>query len=427
MRSSSITSSLALRLLALDDLEADAAGRRGVGPVAADRRRAEAADHLVVVADDVDAERVDVAVDPGDPVDLLELVDAGWPGTRLGGRRAVLRSASPTGRTTTSPTVRGEQRGEAAVERVGEDQRPGHERDAEHDRERAQQQPDLAAEQALEGGPDHAGAAGSAIRAITSRTSSRVGLRSSSTIRPSARKTHPVGVRRGDRVVGDDHDGLPVVVDAAAQQLEHLGAGPGVEVAGRLVGEDDPRPADQRAGDRHPLLLAAGELLGLVVEPVPEADGRDHRVVPVLVRLAAGDRQREQDVLVARSASGTRLNDWNTKPISSRRSRVSALSLSRVRSWSPIRTEPGVGGVEGGAAVHQRRLAGAARPHHRGEAPGLEVDAHVVERDHLRLAGAVGLGQVAHARRRRSAVGASVMVHSAVPRAAPSGITLSRR
>ena len=35
---------------------------------------------------------------------------------------------------------------------------------------------------------------------------------------------HPVGPRRGDRVVGDHHDGLAVVVDAAAQQLEHLGA-----------------------------------------------------------------------------------------------------------------------------------------------------------------------------------------------------------
>ena len=50
-----------------------------------------------------------------------------------------------------------------------------------------------------------------------------------------------VGVRRGDRVVGHHHHRLAVVVDAAPEQLEHLGAGPGVEVAGRLVGEDDPR------------------------------------------------------------------------------------------------------------------------------------------------------------------------------------------
>ncbi len=32
---------------------------------------------------------------------------------------------------------------------------------------------------------------------------------------------------------------------------------------------------------------------------------------------------------------GTRLNDWNTKPISSRRSRVSSLSLRPLSSVSP--------------------------------------------------------------------------------------------
>ena len=37
---------------------------------------------------------------------------------------------------------------------------------------------------------------------------------------------------------------------------------------------------------------------------------------------------------------GTRLNCWKTKPIRSRRSRVSALSLSVVRSVSPTKTWP---------------------------------------------------------------------------------------
>ena len=45
-----------------------------------------------------------------------------------------------------------------------------------------------------------------------------------------------------------------------AQEAEHLGAAGAVEVAGRLVGEDDLRPAGQRAGAGDPLLLAAGEL-----------------------------------------------------------------------------------------------------------------------------------------------------------------------
>ena len=54
------------------------------------------------------------------------------------------------------------------------------------------------------------------------------------------------------------------------QQVEHRLAGGAVQVAGRLVGQQHRRLGDQRPGDRHPLLLAAGELVG----PVVDAGGR---------------------------------------------------------------------------------------------------------------------------------------------------------
>ena len=41
------------------------------------------------------------------------------------------------------------------------------------------------------------------------------------------------------------------------EEAHHLGAGLGVQVAGRLVGQDDARIVHQRAGDGHALLLAA--------------------------------------------------------------------------------------------------------------------------------------------------------------------------
>jgi predicted ABC-type transport system involved in lysophospholipase L1 biosynthesis ATPase subunit len=60
-----------------------------------------------------------------------------------------------------------------------------------------------------------------------------------------------------------DHDGrLAVLVDRGAQQLEHARAGGGVEVAGRLVGEEHGRPADQGAGDRDALLREAVDSYG---------------------------------------------------------------------------------------------------------------------------------------------------------------------
>src|SRR5690606_21447894 len=81
----------------------------------------------------------------------------------------------------------------------------------------------------------------------------------------------PAGVL-GDVVLVRDHDdGLARLVEP----LEHrhdLGAGDAVEVAGGLVGQDDIRVVDQRSGDRHALLLPAGELVGPVIEPLGQAD-----------------------------------------------------------------------------------------------------------------------------------------------------------
>ena len=56
------------------------------------------------------------------------------------------------------------------------------------------------------------------------------------------------------------------------RQGEHVGGGRGVEVAGGFVGQDQRRLGDQRPGDGDPLLLAAGQLAGPVLDPVGEAD-----------------------------------------------------------------------------------------------------------------------------------------------------------
>jgi hypothetical protein len=78
---------------------------------------------------------------------------------------------------------------------------------------------------------------------------------------PAVGQEHdPLRVRGRHRVVSNHHHRLPELSDAAAQQVEDFGAGVGVEVPGRLVREHDGREADQRAGDRDPLLLAAGQL-----------------------------------------------------------------------------------------------------------------------------------------------------------------------
>ena len=107
-----------------------------------------------------------------------------------------------------------------------------------------------------------------------------------------------VGVGGGGRIVGDHDHRLAELVDRLAQQPQHVLAGLRVEVAGRLVGEDDGRFGDQRAGDGDPLLLAAGELGGPVRATVLEADRADQLLEPLRVGLAAGDREWQHEVLL---------------------------------------------------------------------------------------------------------------------------------
>src|SRR5437764_821526 len=68
-------------------------------------------------------------------------------------------------------------------------------------------------------------------------------------------------------LVGDHHDGAALGVEPA-EQRQHVLGGDGVEVAGGLVGQDQGGIGGDGAGDRHPLLLAAGQLRRHVVDPV---------------------------------------------------------------------------------------------------------------------------------------------------------------
>ena len=89
--------------------------------------------------------------------------------------------------------------------------------------------------------------------------------------------------------MGDHHDGLADVVHRGADQLEELGRGRRVEVARRLVGEDQLGPGDHRPGRGDPLLLAAGQLRGPVPQAVADAEDPDDRGEPRAVGLAAAE------------------------------------------------------------------------------------------------------------------------------------------
>jgi hypothetical protein len=253
-----------------------------------------------------------------------------------------------------SPGDVGEDRVNALVDRVGEDVRAADHRDAEHDRDRRQRRAQLAAEQAAS-----ANRSLPPSSSIAARMSCAELVRAPRTISPSRGRARGRRSRRA-RVVRDHHDRLAVARDRLAQQLEDLAARLRVEVAGRLVGEDDRRLRHERARDRDALLLAAREL----GRPVLRRSARPTAQQVVEEALSGFSPAIESGRTMFSSAVsiGSRLKNWKTKPMCSRRSCVSSLS-SELGARAGDRDVAARRLVEAGEDVHERRLAGAGRPH----------------------------------------------------------------
>ena len=88
---------------------------------------------------------------------------------------------------------------------------------------------------------------------------------------PSPSTSAPVGML-GDVFFVRDHDDGAALVVQPVEELQDLGRGREVEVAGGLVDEQHFGVADERPGDGHALHLAAGELIGVMVGAVGQAD-----------------------------------------------------------------------------------------------------------------------------------------------------------
>ena len=100
------------------------------------------------------------------------------------------------------------------------------------------------------------------------------------------------------RIVRHHDDGLAVLAVERLQQVEDLVAGLAIEVARRLVAQQQRRIGDDRAGDADALLLAARQLTRIVLRAIGEADDlqRDAR---------RASRRSAFDSLVSSSGSST--------------------------------------------------------------------------------------------------------------------------
>ena len=101
-------------------------------------------------------------------------------------------------------------------------------------------------------------------------------------MRPSLMRMIRLGVTRHARIVGDEDDGDALVLVELLEHFKDLLAGVGIEVPRRLVGEEHLGAVDERPRDGDALLLAAGELGGLMVDAVRQADFVQHLHGPLL-------------------------------------------------------------------------------------------------------------------------------------------------
>src|SRR5712671_2973063 len=99
-------------------------------------------------------------------------------------------------------------------------------------------------------------------------------------------------------IVGDDDDRLAVLAVQHLQQAQNLVRGLAIQVPGGLVAHQQLRVGHERAGDRDTLFLTSGQLPGLVLGAVGEADDlQGHRDILAALRGGEpGQEQRQLDV-----------------------------------------------------------------------------------------------------------------------------------
>ena len=172
------------------------------------------------------------------------------------------------------------------------------------------------------------------------------------------------------------------VLDLGAQLLAHLG----VERRQRLVEQQHRRLRRQRARERHALLLAAGQLMRILLGLVAQVHERQHLVDPRRDRVASatsGTRGRSR-CSCATDMLGNSEYDWKTMPKLRRR----AGTPSEARAV--LRHVAGIGCLEAGDDAQQRRLAAAGGAEEADEFAFADVEADVVQRQD----GAEPLGDV---------------------------------
>src|SRR5436190_10456653 len=197
------------------------------------------------------------------------------------------------------------------------------------------------------------------------------------------------------RVVRHHHDRLLELAVQALQQREHLAGRFCVEVASRLVGEEQRRIGDDRTRNRHTLFLSAGELTRVMRRAIDERDdieGRHHVLAPLLLREIRQE-QRQLDILECGEHRNQVVELENESDIP--RAPGGERPLGQTADVGAADADAAARrAIDAGEQIEQRRLARSGRPHQPQEIAGGHGDRDALEHRHFDLIAAVGFGDV---------------------------------
>src|SRR5271155_842664 len=109
---------------------------------------------------------------------------------------------------------------------------------------------------------------------------------------------HTMSVSSSFGIVSDHDDGLAEVLIELAEKAQDSFRTFGIEVAGRFVGQDDLRFANDGASERHTLLFAAGKLGGLVLQAAAQAEEIGDDLEAMRIESISADVLGLRDVVV---------------------------------------------------------------------------------------------------------------------------------
>ena len=135
-------------------------------------------------------------------------------------------------------------------------------------------------------------------------------------------------------------------------------AGRGIEVAGRLVGQQQPRLHGKGARQRHALLLAARQMLRIVAQRARPGRPAPASPRPVVRRSAGPTSSSGSTTFSSAVRAGSNWKDWKTKPSSRPRNAARAILVeATIDPRPPAARGPGVGSIQPRHQAQQGRLA----------------------------------------------------------------------